>query len=843
MTISSTVRIAGPFTGNGVTTTFPFTYKVFSTADVQVIRLTISTGIETTLTIVTDYTITLNGDQDSNPGGNIVLVAALSALYKLTATSDIANLQPTDLTNQGGFYPEVITDALDRATIQIQQISDIGERTLKIPISDGALNMELPTAASRANSFLAFGATGLPTVVTAGSSGAPTTMTRQNFSGTGSQVAFTLASDPGALGNSAEVFIGGVYQNRNTYTISGLTLTFSAAPVAGTDNIEFVNFLTDAIGSTSADLVTYTPAGTGAVARSAQSKFRDIVSVKDFGAVGDGVTNDTTAFVNAFATGKATYAPAGTYLVSILDIPSNTFLFGDGSTTIIKPLTPTVRCALGADSGSSSTYIENITIRDVRFLGTVAVDAFSEQKHLTSFNGVKNMLIENCDFVGFRGDGLYLGSGNSGGQERHNINVIIRSCFFDGVNNDNRNGISVTDCDNCIIDSNYFINTTKSTMPGSIDIEPDQIFNIINGITISNNRISNSLNTAISIFITDYFTNPSKNIVIVNNTINNCVYGISAAQSSAAITNLSDSSIDTNVLISSNNISVCTTALYTYGFKKCIIEKNHFLNCTSHCIIGSGTFARTIGFNYFIDSNMFFNCGSVSGFGCKVDGITNIYFSKNIFNDCGAGAAGNTALNFIPSFASAVTVSDFTSNTFLTPTAKTLIATNETGAGTISCSYGVVSKNKVNSLATIFPEDIGTFIPAFSATGSTFAYATNGQVGRYTRTGNRINFSITLILATSGNTLAANSLTITGLPIAAATASNTAYVSTCLWAAITTSLVNMQLQIVSNASSMTLHKTTAAGVTSATAMVATDLHATNGSIIEITGCYEISASL
>jgi len=165
MTISSTTRIAGPFTGNGVTTTFPFTYKVFSTADVQVIRLTISTGIETTLTIVTDYTIALNGDQDSNPGGNIVLVTPLLALYTLTATSDIANLQPTDLTNQGGFYPEVITDALDRATIQIQQISDIGDRTLKIPISDGLLNMELPPTAQRINTILGFGAAGLPTAV------------------------------------------------------------------------------------------------------------------------------------------------------------------------------------------------------------------------------------------------------------------------------------------------------------------------------------------------------------------------------------------------------------------------------------------------------------------------------------------------------------------------------------------------------------------------------------------------------------------------------------------------------------------------------------------------------
>ena len=340
MTISSTVRIAGPFTGNGVTTTFPFTYKVFSTADVQVIRLTISTGVETTLTLVTDYNITLNGNQDSNPGGNIVLVTALLALYKLTATSDIANLQPTDLTNQGGFYPEVITDALDRATIQIQQISDIGDRTLKIPISDGALNMELPTAASRANSFLAFGATGLPTVVTAGSSGAPTTMTRQNFSGTGSQVAFTLASDPGALGNSAEVFIGGVYQNRTTYTISGTTLTFSAAPVLGTDNIEFVNFLTDAIGSTSADLVTFTPDGAGAVARSAQSKMRDTVSVKDFGAVGDGVADDTVAIQAALNASSNIYLPSGTYKTTApLLLNSNNIITGAGISSVIKNTT------------------------------------------------------------------------------------------------------------------------------------------------------------------------------------------------------------------------------------------------------------------------------------------------------------------------------------------------------------------------------------------------------------------------------------------------------------------------------------------------------------------------
>ena len=284
MTISSTTRIAGPFVGNGTATVLPYTFKIFAAADLDVVRLNISTGVETTLVLNSDYSVTLNGDQNSNPGGSITLLAgALATGYTLVITSDIANLQPTDLTNQGGFYPEVITDALDRATIQIQQISDIGDRTLKIPITDGSLNMELPTAAERANSFLSFDANGLPSVVTAGSSGAPATITRQVFSGTGSQTVFTLASDPGALGNSAQVYIGGVYQQRSTYTIAGTTLTFSAAPVAGTDNIEFVNFLTSNIGATSADLVTYTPAGSGAVARSAASKFGEAVTVRDYG--------------------------------------------------------------------------------------------------------------------------------------------------------------------------------------------------------------------------------------------------------------------------------------------------------------------------------------------------------------------------------------------------------------------------------------------------------------------------------------------------------------------------------------------------------------------------------
>jgi len=312
MTISSTVRIAGPFTGNGVTTTFPFSYKVFDAADVQVVRLTISTGLETTLTIVTDYNITLNGNQDSNPGGNIVLVAALSALYKLTATSDIANLQPTDLTNQGGFYPEVITDALDRATIQIQQISDIGDRTLKIPISDGALNMELPNASARINKILAFNGTGIPTVLAQGSLGNTTITGTLNVTGV-----TTLSSTLGVTGQ----ITGNVTGNLTGNVTGNLT-----GNVTG-------NLTGNALTATTATNVAYSGL-TGTVPTWNQNTTGNAATVTNANLTGEVTTSGLVATVansavigkvlTGYTSGAGTVAATDTILQAIQKINGNT---------------------------------------------------------------------------------------------------------------------------------------------------------------------------------------------------------------------------------------------------------------------------------------------------------------------------------------------------------------------------------------------------------------------------------------------------------------------------------------------------------------------------------------
>lgn len=143
MTISSTVRKAGPFAGHGTTSEFPFEFKVFSAEDLYVVQYNEATNLETVLALDANYTVTLNADQNEDPGGTVELTSNLPTGYTLTITSDIGNLQPTDLTNRGGFYPSVINDALDRSCIQIQQLAEDVSRAVKVALSS-EINVDLP---------------------------------------------------------------------------------------------------------------------------------------------------------------------------------------------------------------------------------------------------------------------------------------------------------------------------------------------------------------------------------------------------------------------------------------------------------------------------------------------------------------------------------------------------------------------------------------------------------------------------------------------------------------------------------------------------------------------------
>lgn len=135
MTISSQTRKAGPFNGNDVTTSFPFTFKSFAKNDVQVIH-TNASAIETILVLDSDYSVALNADQNASPGGSISY-SALATGEKLTILGNVDYNQETDIQNQGGFYPEVFEDALDKLTMQVQQVNEKADRAVKVNVSSG----------------------------------------------------------------------------------------------------------------------------------------------------------------------------------------------------------------------------------------------------------------------------------------------------------------------------------------------------------------------------------------------------------------------------------------------------------------------------------------------------------------------------------------------------------------------------------------------------------------------------------------------------------------------------------------------------------------------------------
>lgn len=160
MTISSTTRIAGPYTGTGLQVAYPFNFKVFQASDVLV-TLTDTSGNIATQVLTSQYSVVLNANQNTSPGGTVNMVTAPPAGYTVVIGSQVPLLQPADLTNAGNFYPQVINDALDRLTILIQQ-AHFGN-AISVPEITGL--PLLPSAAARANLLMSFDASGNPIAV------------------------------------------------------------------------------------------------------------------------------------------------------------------------------------------------------------------------------------------------------------------------------------------------------------------------------------------------------------------------------------------------------------------------------------------------------------------------------------------------------------------------------------------------------------------------------------------------------------------------------------------------------------------------------------------------------
>jgi parallel beta-helix repeat protein len=175
-------------------------------------------------------------------------------------------------------------------------------------------------------------------------------------------------------------------------------------------------------------LVGYTPSGTGAVATNVQAKLREFVSVRDFGAVGDGVTDDRAAFQAAVdavsaAGGGTVFVPEGTYRISArVNLKNGVVLMGEGyQASILKPTTTNASTnghLVGAGFGVTKVGMQNLVFDGDAVNMPVVYP-------LTQCFMASDILIDSCVFKNSRGVGINLST------DIKRLKII--NCYFEDI--------------------------------------------------------------------------------------------------------------------------------------------------------------------------------------------------------------------------------------------------------------------------------------------------------------------------------------------------------------------------------------------------------------------------
>ena len=156
MTVSSsTSRVS--YNGNGSTTVFAYTFKVFDQDDLTVI-IRSAHGTETVKTITTHYTVSGVGNSG---GGNVTMLTAPATGETLVILREQDLIQELDIVPNDPFPADSVEAALDKLTFMVQQHEETLGRTIKASRTNTITGSEFTiSAANRANKLFAFDSSG-----------------------------------------------------------------------------------------------------------------------------------------------------------------------------------------------------------------------------------------------------------------------------------------------------------------------------------------------------------------------------------------------------------------------------------------------------------------------------------------------------------------------------------------------------------------------------------------------------------------------------------------------------------------------------------------------------------
>lgn len=537
----------------------------------------------------------------------------------------------------------------------------------------------------------------------------------------------------------SSVFENGVYQLETDDPVLGGTPAFDAGiPVTGHANAQaqqlanrtkylkqaqenFANDLADATDpAKGAGMVGFQQAGAGAIARTMLDKAREYITPEDFGAIGDGVADDTVAFLDAVtAAGGGELRIAGAYRVSAVVTLENIRLAGQGS------ITKTARTNMHLFEIGSNVTIDGITLKSVgasvngssilylteaaknlRFVGVSFIDladTYSALSASSSAGGalytvnVSDVLVDSCRFEGFSRP-VYLSCVD---------HLKILDCTFDGCRYDAIR--TRKNMEHILVDGNTFRNIGVYPPPDAQTRDALDTKWAGRSLIFSNNIVDKCACIGVDIKgVTEGSINEetgdeasSRRIIIEGNIFKDCwAGGVSISDTPSSVVNVGN-----NIIQSTPSPSTGAAGIYVEG-AYINVHHNHLIDC------GRGIMVASAAKSVLIDGNHFINNMSLD---LRVDATSPVLICNNIFNGHDATQVSRVSASctaFLIGNIPGKNIS-FDGNTFIKPGAALSTADINFGSirrwsnNTIKGGLITLSDNRIYRDATIFHSDRG----------------------------------------------------------------------------------------------------------------------------------------
>lgn len=415
-------RLAGPFTSEGQSR-LPFGFLIFEKTDVYVATADDPEAQAKMLVYGQDYSVEMNADQTATPGGTVVLTTPIVKGNIFVVGSAVAYTQNMQLTNFSRFPPEIINESLDRIVVQIQQLVELTGRTISLP----------PTSNLTVSEFL-------DNLFNAAKSAAKSAEEAKKFAQICEEIKQSIFIYSWDIPHVVDTL-----DDVEKYPYDGF-FAVGGYGDPGHHGQDISNRVVKALGSTKL--------------RTLGERFSDVVNVKDFGAVGNGVHDDTEAIQAAidFAAGRScggeVYFPSGTYLQSAtLILKSKVYLAGvDGTTDIIKAkgmLSDALKTehfeelSNLEDQQASPLMPRDFGIDGINFKGNyLAKDVTESENSIVNAEGGGLKIIGsrfklNCSVLNQAGIGVFIQSKGKFNQsdklQNSSIRLNINTCKYEGL--------------------------------------------------------------------------------------------------------------------------------------------------------------------------------------------------------------------------------------------------------------------------------------------------------------------------------------------------------------------------------------------------------------------------